>query len=77
MNRFPFLLLALLVGNLGGLLWAFVGLVLVLCIVFFIMRQAGAPAVAYTVLYVIVGVIALLVVIDLFFGGGTLAIHST
>ena len=58
-------------GSLSGALFAFVGLVLVFCIVFFIMRQAGAPPVAYTVLYILLAIVALLVVIDVFFDGGT------
>lgn len=70
-------MLSLIITGLGGLLVAFVGIVLVIAIVLFIMRQAGAPPVLYTILYVFIAVVALLFVIDYFFGasGGTVIVR--
>jgi hypothetical protein len=66
------LLAYIVAGNIGGLLIEIVGLVLAFCIIFFIMRTAGAPPMAYTVLYIFLAVVALLMVIDLFFNGGSI-----
>jgi hypothetical protein len=76
MTTLPLILAYVFSGNIANLLFAFIGLVLVVCIVFFIMRKAGAPEWAYTVFYVVIGIIALLVVIDVFFGGGHLSAGS-
>lgn len=63
--------LALIVygGGIGSILLWFVGLLVCLCIVYFLMKQLEAPAVAYKILYVLIGIVALLLAIDFFFGG--------
>lgn len=70
--------LALIIsGSVGSLLLWLVGLCIALAIVVFILKQLEAPPLAYKVLYVIIGVIALLLVIDLFFhnSGGTVIVR--
>ncbi len=56
-------------GSVGSLLLWLVGIVVCFAIVFAILRALGAPAVAFTALYVIAGVLALLLAIGFFFGG--------
>ena len=56
-------------GSIASLLLWFVGILICLCIVYFLMKQLEAPPVAYKILYVLIGVIALLLTIDFFFGG--------
>lgn len=55
-------------SDVGNLLWLFVGVVVVLGIVFFIMRQVAAPAIAYTVLYIVIGIALLMLAMNFFFG---------
>lgn len=62
-------------GNIGSLLVWFVGVLVCFCIVFFLMKQLEAPPVAYKVLYVLIGILALLLAIDFFFGGGPVVIR--
>jgi len=57
-------------GGIATLLYCFVGIVVVLAIVFFIMRTVGAPDIAYKILYVVGAIIVLILAIDFFFGGG-------
>jgi hypothetical protein len=57
-------------GNVGSLLLWLVGIVVCFAIVYAILRAVSAPAVAFTALYVIAGVVALLLAIGFFFGGG-------
>jgi hypothetical protein len=56
-------------GNIADLLFLFVGVLVVLAIVYFIMGQLGAGPMAYKVLWVVVALIVLLVAIEFFFGG--------
>lgn len=71
--------LALIISGsgIGALLLWVVGLVVCGCIVVFIMRRLGAPEIAFTVLYVALAVVLLLLSIDFFFGGadGTVIIR--
>lgn len=69
--------LALIVSgsSIGTLLLWFVGVLVCFAIVFFIMRQLEAPPIAYKILYVIAGLIALLVAIDFFFGVGPIVVR--
>jgi uncharacterized membrane-anchored protein YitT (DUF2179 family) len=56
-------------GNIGSLLMLVVGIVVCVAIVVFIMKQVSAPPMAYTILYVAIAVIVLIVAISFFFGG--------
>jgi ABC-type glucose/galactose transport system permease subunit len=53
-------------GDIGSVLWCFVGVVVVFAIVFFILRQVGAPSFWFTVLYVIAAILALLLASEFF-----------
>ena len=53
-------------GGIAGLLLWFVGVLVCFCIVYFIMNALGAPPMAYTIMYVIAGIIVLLLAIDFF-----------
>jgi hypothetical protein len=57
-------------GSVGSLLLWLVGIVVCFAIVFAILRSLSAPPIAFTALYVIAGVLALLLAISFFFGGG-------
>lgn len=61
--------LALVVNNIGGLLMLFVGVCVCAGIVFFIMRALTLPPMAFTIFYVAMGILLLIVAIDFFFGG--------
>jgi hypothetical protein len=56
-------------GSIASLLLLLVGVVVCVAIAVFILRQLAAPSIAYTILYVCVGIIALLIAISFFFGG--------
>lgn len=54
--------------DVGGVIWALVGLVVIFCIVLFILRSLAAPAIAFTILYVVAGLLGLLLALNFFFG---------
>jgi predicted membrane channel-forming protein YqfA (hemolysin III family) len=62
--------LALIVSGHGiaGLLLWIIGVALAFAIVFWILRVVNAPAILFTALYVVMGLVALLLVLDFFFG---------
>ena len=57
-------------AGIGTILIWFVGAVIAFAIVFGILRALESPPLAYKIFYVVAGVIALLIVIDIFFNGG-------
>jgi hypothetical protein len=65
----PLLLAYVVVSGPGSLIWWIVGLVLVFAILFYLLRALSAPPVLYTVLYIVLALVALAVVLDCFFGG--------
>jgi hypothetical protein len=54
-------------GEIKSLAMLFVGVVVCGCIILFILKKLEAPALAYTILYVLAGIILLLVALDFFF----------
>lgn len=61
-------------SSLIGLLIWLVGIFVVAAIIRFILQQLTAPPFAYTILYVVIALVVLLVAIDFFFGGTTTGI---
>lgn len=58
-------------SNIGNLLFLFLGVCVVFMIVFFIMRAMAMPPMAFTILYVIMGILLLICAIEFFFSGGS------